>query len=102
MSCACPNAARIAREGDLFLIEIPQPLTMYRLQSKVRSLGYLSDGSFSGSIAKVPEGAILAFLSDLVDNESKKAVRKQFVHQGLTDTSFTGVAKDILKRYAGQ
>lgn len=96
------SSARIARDGDMFLIEIPQPLTMDRLRNKVRSLGYLSDGSFSGSIAKVPERAIVALLSDLVDDESKSAVREQFVHQGLTDTSFKGVAKDVLKRYASQ
>jgi hypothetical protein len=96
------SSARIAKDGDLFLIEIPQPLTMDRLRSKVRSLGYLTDGSFSGSIAKIPERAILALLSELVDEETKDAVRKQFVHQGLTDTSFTGVARDVLKRYAGR
>ena len=96
------SSARIARDGDMFLIEIPQPLTMDRLRSKVRSLGFLSDGSFSGSIAKVPERAIVALLSDLVHDEKQNAIREQFVRQGLTDTSFKGVAKDILKRYASQ
>jgi len=96
------SSARIARDGDLFLIEVPQPLTMDRLRSKVRSLGYLSDGWFSGSVANVPERAILVLLSDLVDNKSMEAVRKQFVHLGLTDTSFTGDARDVLKRYARQ
>lgn len=50
---------RIVKEGKFYLLEISDPLTMDRLRKKVRDYGFLSDGSFSGSIAKVPENALL-------------------------------------------
>ncbi len=87
---------RIVKEGKFYLLEISDPLTMDRLRKKVRDYGFLSDGSFSGSIAKVPENALLKLVEDLIPHELKKTIQKQLVQAGMSDRSLQGVLKGFL------
>jgi hypothetical protein len=97
---------RIKREGEFFLIEVPQPLTMDRLRARVRSLGFISDGTFSAGVAKIPEEALVALVDTLMLPEQKSAVLDAMKKQGMTDTSFQGVLKSALRKagtkFAGQ
>lgn len=92
------SSPRIKRDGAFFLIEVPQPLTMDRLRARVRTLGFISDGSFSGGLAKVPEEALAALVDSLMPVEQKAAVLNAMKKQGLTDTSLQGVLKGALRR----
>ena len=89
---------RIKRDGAFFLIEVPQPLTMDRLRARVRFLGFISDGTFSGGLAKVPEEALTALVESLMPAKQKAAVLNAMKKQGLTDTSLQGVLKGALSR----
>ena len=56
------ESTRPIRNGSLYLIEAPAPLTMDRLLKRVRDYGYLSDGTFSDSVAKLPEPALIRII----------------------------------------
>ena len=90
------KTTQVLRDGAMYLIEVPDPLTMDRLRKRVRSYGYLSDGTFSGSIAKIPEGALLRLLEELIPEEQKQEIRKQLIKAGLPDSTIAGVLKAML------
>ena len=100
------RTTQVVRDGSIYLIEVPDPLTMDRLRKRVRTYGFLSDGSFSGSIAKIPEGALLKLLEELISDEQKAEIRKQLVKAGLPDATVSGVLKSMLavagKKVAGE
>jgi hypothetical protein len=43
----------IQKSGDFFVLEVENPLVSDHLRSRVKKLGYVSDGSFSPSIVKL-------------------------------------------------
>ena len=57
----------IQKNGDLFLFEVENPLLIDHIKNRLKSLDYLSDGSFSPSIIK---------LSSKVSNEVQKFALK--------------------------
>lgn len=87
----------IQKQGELFVLEVENPLVIDHLKAKVQQLGYASDGSFSPSLVKLSENAIVALLDNLLEEKIKVGVRKEFVKAGLPDKSFQGILKDILK-----
>lgn len=100
------KTTQVVRDGSMYLIEVPDPLTMDRLRKRIRTYGFLSDGTFSGSIAKIPEGALLKLLEELIPDAQKADIRKQLVKAGLPDTTVAGVLKSMLsvagKKVAGE
>lgn len=68
---------RVTKDGDMILIEVPQPLLMDMLRHRIRDLGFISDGSFSGAVARVPSPAIAALVTSLIpeDNQRKLLAR---------------------------
>lgn len=53
---------RVTKDGDKVFIEVADPLLMDQLRQRIRQLNFISDGSFSGSIAKLPIAALSALL----------------------------------------
>lgn len=97
---------RIVKEGKFYLVEIPDPLTMDRLRKRIRDYGFLSDGSFSGSIAKITEEALLKLVEDLIPDELKKEIEEQLIKSGMPNKSLTGILKGMMaqagKKIAGE
>lgn len=89
---------RIMKEGAAYLVEVHDPLTMDRLRKRIRSLGFLSDGFFSGTVAKVPEGALVSLVAELIPNHLRVEVTRQLIKQGLPDTSLAGLIKSMLAK----
>lgn len=89
---------RIEKQGELFLIEVPHPLTMDRLRQRVRQLGFLSDGSFSGSVARISEKALIALLADLLSEEERQRLMGSYHAQGVSDKTPVGIIKNILAK----
>jgi hypothetical protein len=87
----------IQKQAELFVLEIENPLVIDHLRSRVQSLGYASDGSFSPSLVKLSDMAIIALLDDMLDKKTKSVAREEFIKVGLPDKSFKGFLKDILK-----
>ncbi|NOR80955.1 MAG: hypothetical protein GQ529_09020 [Methyloprofundus sp.] len=71
---------------------------MDRLRNKVRELGYLSDGSFSGSIAKIPSKALVDLIDELLSNESRSTTMDILHGSGLPDNSFKGFVISALRK----
>lgn len=65
---------RIIREGKWYIIEVPNPFTMDLLKSKIRKLGYISDGSFSSSIAKIQLECLASLIESLIPEEDKNGL----------------------------
>ena len=87
----------IQKQGELFALEIENPLLSDHLRAKVQTLGYASDGSFSPSLVKLSDEAIVALIDALLDEKQKKEVTRAFEKLGLPDKSFKGVLKVVLK-----
>ena len=100
------ETTQVVREGALYLIEVPDPLTMDRLRKRIRNYGFVSDGTFSGSIAKIPEGALIKLVEELIPDEHKTKINKHLIKSGLPDKTIKGAIKAILsaagKKVAGE
>ena len=94
-----PRLYRDASSG-LFLIDVPSPLTLDRLKSRVRSLGHVSDGSFAAGVAKLPGEALSALVEDLIPKDARDAIYRTMVKKGLTDRSLRGVVVSVLTQSA--
>lgn len=100
------KSTQIIKEGSLFIIEVPDPLTMDRMRKIIRDAGYLSDETFSNSLAKVSEGALVSLMVELIPEKDKEAIEKKMFEAGVTDNSIAGIIKAIIiheaSRIAGE
>ncbi|NVJ66533.1 MAG: hypothetical protein HWE16_08580 [Gammaproteobacteria bacterium] len=90
----------IQKDGDLFVLEVENPLVSDHLRSQVKKLGFVSDGSFSPSIVKLGLHAISALIESNLTAKEKTAVKKALIKAGAPDKSFRGVLKATLKKIA--
>ena len=87
----------LQKDGELFLLEIENPLVSDHLRSKIQKLEFISDSSFSPSIVKLPLNAIVAVIEDYLNEEERKNVKKALVKAGAPDISLQGILKSTLK-----
>jgi len=79
-----------------YLIEVVNPLMMDKLRKKIRQLGYISDGTFSGSLAKVSKKALYSLVDDLIDEEQKKEIMDKLKAQGYSDATVESFVKSAI------
>ena len=92
----------LQKQGELFVLEVENPLVSDHLRDKVQQLGYVSDGSFSPSLIKLGLEAITALIADLLSADEQEQVRLALVAAGAPDGSFRGVLKATLKKVASK
>lgn len=92
----------IQKNGDLYVLEVENPLVSDHLRSKVQKLGYISDGSFSPSIVKLGLDAVAALIESYLTDQERDDVKGALVAAGAPDTSFKGVIKATFKKVAGK
>lgn len=92
----------IQKSGELFVLEIENPLVADHLRDKVKNLGYVSDGSFSPNIVRLSIDAITALLESNFTEQQKIEIQKLLIVAGAPDTSFKGVLKATLKKVASK
>lgn len=92
----------IQKNGDLYVLEVENPLVSDHLRSKVQRLGYVSDGSFSPSIIKLGLDAITALIESYLSAQEKNDIKAALVAAGAPDTSFTGILKATFKKVASK
>jgi hypothetical protein len=63
------------------------------LTDKIRELGYLSDGSFSGSVARIPDGAMIALVKSIIPEYNLKEVERKLRAQGIVASDLEGLGK---------
>lgn len=92
----------LQKQGELFVLEVENPLVSDHLRDKVQQLGYVSDGSFSPSLIKLGLEAITALIASLLSTAEQEQVRLALVAAGAPDGSFRGVLKATLKKLASK
>jgi len=86
----------LQKQGDLFVLEIENPLVSDHLRHMFQEIGYATDGSFSPSLVKVSSDAFVKLLESRLSNESQKNIKEALVRAGAPDKSFKGVVKVAL------
>ncbi|WP_411369186.1 hypothetical protein [Pseudidiomarina salilacus] len=92
----------VQKNGDLYVLEVENPLVSDHLRSKVQKLGYVSDGSFSPSIVKLGLDAVAALIESYLTEQERDDVKGALVAAGAPDISFKGVIKATFKKVAGK
>ena len=88
----------IQKDGGMVLIEVPQPLLMDVLRQKVRKLGYLSDGSFSGSFARIPVKALAELMVEYIPKADRPQVEARLRKQGVEGSGLQDVLLAFIKK----
>jgi hypothetical protein len=86
----------LQKQGDLFVLEIENPLVSDHLRNMVQKVGYATDGSFSPSLVKLSINAFVKLLDEHLGDKEKNNVRKALVRAGAPDGSFKGIVKGVL------
>ena len=92
----------LQKQGELFVLEVENPLVSDHLRDKLQQLGYVCDGSFSPSLIKLGLEAITALIAALLSADEQEQVRLALVAAGAPDGSFKGVLKATLKKVASK
>ena len=85
------SAPRVCKEGDKVLIEVADPFLMDCLRQKVRQLGFISNGSFSGTLAKISIPALAALIKDLLSREQQSEAQRRLRAQGVPGDNLTSM-----------
>ncbi|TRO82367.1 hypothetical protein [Trichloromonas acetexigens] len=96
---------RVLKEDDKIYIEVPDPFMMDNLRQRVRQLGFLSDGSFSSSVAKLSTAALSALIENLIPKEEQQIISQKLKKQGIKgddlSSLISGVLSQLGKKVAG-
>lgn len=88
----------IQKRGENFALEIENPLLSDHLRAKLRTLGHVTDGSFSPSLVTLTLDAMVALLDSQLSDTDKTLTYKALVAAGAPDTTLKGVLKSALKK----
>lgn len=92
----------VLKQGDLFCLEIENPLVLDHLKDKLQRLGFATDGSFSPSLVRLSRDAFNALVIDCVPSGNQMAVKAALVAAGAPDGTFGGVIKGVLIKLGGK
>lgn len=90
----------IQKSGETFILDVENPLVSDHLRAKVRGLGFVTDGSFSPSVVKLPLAAIVALMDAYIEEHEKPRIQRVLVAAGAPDSSFKGVLKAVVYKIA--
>ena len=90
---------RFAKDGSLLTFGIENPLLREEVEARLKRRGIFADASFSREIVRLPVDAFAEFLDDLVDEATKRELRRRLVedHQ-LPDRSFKALVAGLLSK----
>ena len=90
---------RFAKNGSLLTFGIENPLLREEVEARLKRRGIFADASFSREIVRLPVDAFAEFLDDLVDEATKRELRRRLVedHQ-LPDRSFKALLAGLLSK----
>ncbi|WP_269218868.1 hypothetical protein [Brevundimonas vesicularis] len=97
---------KFLKDGDLFVLEIENPLVQAHLRNRLRELGHVSDTSFNSAIVRMSLDAATDLTVELIPADRREAVKNALVAAGAPDGSVKGVLKGALKtlgkKFAGE
>jgi len=83
-------------------LEVVDPFLMDQVRDFLRHQGFLSDGSFSGSIARMSPEAFAKLLQEAIPSEQRQLAEKQLRAQGLKGNDWTALVVGVLGRIGEQ
>ena len=92
----------IQKQGDLFALEIENPLELDHIRAIVQRTGHASDGSFSPSLVKLSPAAFAALMEHFLTGDERRTLKKALVNAGAPDTSLRGIFTEVLKKLASK
>lgn len=96
------SSRSVAIDGKYFVIEVPDPLLLEDLRRRVRRAGYVSDGTFSSSVARLPEAALAALLIEVIPDSERADVEKHLTASGYEPKTFQAAVRRLLKSAASK
>lgn len=90
-------ATRFAKDGTLLAFGVESPLVREEIVARLKRKGVFADASFSRELIRLPVEAFVEFLDELIDDETKAAVKTRLVQdKQLPDRSFKALASGVL------
>lgn len=88
---------KFAKDGDYFVMEIENPLTLAHMRQRIREIGHFSDTSFNSALVRAPLDTVTDLMMDIIPDEQHQAIKDALVGAGAPDRSVKGVIKGALK-----
>jgi hypothetical protein len=92
----------LQKQGELFALELENPVLVDHLRKKLSDLGHSSDGSFSSSIVRLSLDAAVALLESYLAPKQQREMKAALVKAGAPDKSLGGAIRAVLKKLAGK
>ena len=90
---------RFSKDGTLLAFGVESPLLKEEVAARLKRKGIFPDASFARELVKLPVEAFVEFLDEILDDETKKAVRATLVKdKQLPDKSFKALATGVLAK----
>lgn len=84
------KSPQIQKSGEVFILEVENPLVSDHIKSKLKMSGHITDGSFSPSLIKLKLEAISALSEQMLTPSQRSDMRQILVSKGAPDTSPKG------------
>jgi hypothetical protein len=88
---------KFAKDGDYFVMEIENPLTLAHMRQRIREIGHFSDTSFNSALVRAPLDAVTDLILEIVPDDRHEAVRAALVNAGAPDSGVKAVIRGALK-----
>lgn len=88
---------KFAKDGDYFVMEIENPLTLAHMRQRIRELGHFSDTSFNSALVRAPLDTVTDLMLALIPTDQHQAIRGALIAAGAPDNSVRAVIKGALK-----
>lgn len=98
----------VQKQGELFVLEIENPLVIDHLRSKLRTLGHATDGSFSPYLVKISIEALSSLIDSYLSHDERDCIIEKLKKLNvLKDDSISlralikAVVLDMCEKYVG-
>jgi hypothetical protein len=88
------------KQGELFALDIENPLLGDHVRKRLAELGHASDGSFSPTLVRISLDAAVALMADLLDPAQRKDMRTALEAAGAPRTGLAPALKAIVRKLA--
>lgn len=88
----------LQKQGEVFCIEIENPLVADHVRALLKEVGHASDGSFSPSLIRISLEAAAALIERMVEKAERSALKKALVAAGAPDKSLKGAIHGVLSK----
>ena len=88
---------KFAKDGDYFVMEIENPLTLAHMRQRIREIGHFSDTSFNSALVRAPLDTVTDLMLDIIPEDQHQAIKGALVDAGAPDRSVKAVIKGALK-----